>query len=98
LLQALGLVTPFHESPIPYDLRIVTVPRSFVTSLWLCGASSLFIPTRLGGQGRLAPSVIDEPSFLDLVKSIHGRTTASHAHGTANGFGERRNDPPAARA
>lgn len=69
LFTVLQFAENWDKRPEKYQIRFITMPRLFVTALWLYGATSLYIPTRTGPGKRPAPKVYDRNAFLRLVNA-----------------------------
>lgn len=79
LLKALKLAEYGEGSPNHYDVRIVQLPRLFVTALWLESQVSAFIPTRAGERERPPILALQRLDFVALVRNC--LNTNSHAGG-----------------
>ena len=75
LNAALDIARHAEHSSNRYDVRIVQLPRLFVTALWLESREPAFIPTREGGTGRPAARALRRQEFVELVRGCLARST-----------------------
>lgn len=75
LNAALDIARHAEYSLNRYDLRIIQLPRLFVTAIWLESTEPAFIPTREGGTGRPAARALRRHEFVELVRGCLARST-----------------------
>ncbi|MBA5686694.1 hypothetical protein [Rugamonas apoptosis] len=72
LAAALEQASAYGGGRRKYSLSIVSIPRLFITAVFLAGAPSVFIPTRSGTAERTAPKALGRREFMKLVKARLG--------------------------
>ncbi|MGN8000136.1 hypothetical protein [Sphingomonas sp. 22176] len=60
----------FQEEADVYEVRWLTIPDIYVSSLWLAGPRSAFIPSRLGESERAEQAVLTWPQLRERVTSL----------------------------
>ncbi len=79
LAEALSVAQQFKGDERHFAMRWLSLPETYVTTLWLDGPMTLFIPTRLGSAKRPPIELVDSETFMTRLRALIDRGLASHS-------------------